>query len=55
MQFGTATLSIPGDSMHSHSGNKNKILWKLTVQGKISYFPDVHEEFEFRVIPRGIA
>ena len=55
MQFGTANVKIPLDTMHSHSGDKNKITWKLTVQGDIPFFPNVLEEFEFRVIPRGVA
>jgi hypothetical protein len=55
MQFGTANVTIPLDTMHSHSGDKNKITWKLTVQGDIPFFPNVLEEFEFRVIPRGVA
>lgn len=55
MQFGTATVVLPLETMHSHSGNKNKIVWKLIVQGEIPLFPNVHEEFEFQVIPRGVA
>ena len=55
MQFGTANVTIPLDTMHSHSGDKNKITWKLTVHGDIPFFPHVLEEFEFRVIPRGAA
>lgn len=55
MQFGTATIAIPLETMHSHSGNKNKVVWKLVVQGEIPFFPNLHEEFEFRVIPRGAA
>lgn len=53
MQFGTATVVIPLETMHSHFGERNKIVWKLIVQGEIPFFPNVYEEFEFRVIPRG--
>ena len=55
MQFGTATVVIPLETMHSHFGKKNKIVWKLVVQGEIPFFPNLQEEFEFRVIPRGVA
>lgn len=55
IQFGTATLAIPPDTMHTHSGDQNKIVWKLLVEGQIPFFPNLHEEFVFRVIPRGDA
>jgi hypothetical protein len=55
MQFGTGTVVLPLDTMHSHIGDKNKIVWKLVVRGEIPFFPDLFEEFEFRVLPRGVA
>jgi hypothetical protein len=54
IRFGTATLQIPFDAMHSHSGNRNKISWSLKVHGKIPLFPDIWEQYEFRVLPRGV-
>lgn len=53
IRFGTATVQIPLETMHTHSGNRNKIVWSLKVQGKIPLFPDVNEQYEFRVLPRG--
>jgi hypothetical protein len=54
IRFGTAQLSIPVDTMHSHEGTRNKLVWKLQVQGRIPWFPDIKEEYEFRVLPQGV-
>ncbi|MFN6110986.1 MAG: DUF3592 domain-containing protein [Planctomycetota bacterium] len=54
IRFGTAQLSIPADTMHSHEGTRNKLVWKLQVQGRIPWFPDIKEEYEFRVLPQGV-
>jgi len=55
MQFGTATVAIPPNTMHSHSGEKNKVVWKIIVQGEVPVFPNVQGESEFLVIPKGVA
>lgn len=53
MEFGTTQLTLPLDSMHSFQGGRNKIRWTIVVTGKIPAWPDLHEQFEFRVKPRG--
>ena len=49
--FGSATVTIPVDSMHSSEEKRNKIKWRVVVQGEIPWFPNIYEEFEFRVTP----
>ena len=52
MRFGTATVTIPPDTMHSFKANNNEIVWTIRVKGEISMWPDIDEEFPFRVRPR---
>lgn len=48
---GNAEIRIPTDSMHTLTGNKNKILWKVHVKGSIVYWPDIDSTFIFQVVP----
>ncbi|MGJ8651796.1 MAG: DUF3592 domain-containing protein [Opitutaceae bacterium] len=50
-QRGTATLSIPLDSMHSFDSGNNKINWSLTVAGEIPRFPDIDDAYPITVRP----
>ncbi|GIW97163.1 MAG: hypothetical protein KatS3mg111_0496 [Pirellulaceae bacterium] len=52
MRFGTATVTIPIDTMHSFQANNNEIVWTIRVKGDIARWPDINEEFPFRVRPR---
>ena len=54
MGFGQAMLTVPGDTMHSFRADNNKIIWTVTVHGDIPKWPDVKEEFEITVVPRGV-
>lgn len=51
MQFGSAVVRIPADSMHTFEAESNKILWTVEVRGKIPWSPDINEIFAFRVTP----
>ncbi|MEL7496954.1 MAG: DUF3592 domain-containing protein [Planctomycetota bacterium] len=49
--FGSATITIPTDTMHTFEADNNKILWSVNVHGDIPWGPDVFESFSFRVTP----
>ena len=49
--FGSTTVTIPVDSMHTFDAKRNKIKWQVMVRGEIPWTPDISEEFEFRVTP----
>lgn len=49
--FGSRSVTIPLDTMHSFEALNNKIQWTVRVQGKIPWWPDVSEDFSFRVTP----
>lgn len=49
--FGSCTLTLPENTMHTFEGDNNKITWKIRVCGDIPWWPDVKEEFAFRVSP----
>ena len=50
-----ATIAFPAEAMHSFSGGNNRIVWTLHVKGDIPFWPDVSEEFEIEVQPRGVG
>lgn len=53
---GSATLSLPEETMHSFTAPNNKVIWTLKVEGEIRFWPDVSEEFELVVRPQeGLA
>lgn len=49
--FGSESVTIPAESMHSFEAPRNEIKWKVVVRGEIPWAPDIQEEFEFRVTP----
>jgi hypothetical protein len=51
IQFGSVNIVIPEATMHTFEANKNKVTWTIVVSGKIPWWPDVTEEFPFRVSP----
>ena len=51
IEFGSVSATIPADTMHSFSADRNKISWKITVVGDIPYWPNIKETYEFRVKP----
>ncbi len=48
---GRVNVVIPRGTMHSFEAKNNKIVWILRVQGEIARWPDLGEEFPFRVLP----
>ncbi len=53
--FGTRTLTLPADTMHSWSSRHNAILWTIHVVGSIPWWPDINDSFEFKVKPSSPA
>lgn len=49
--FGDVNLLIPEDTMHSFEGKHNKLEWRITVSGKIDWWPDVNEDFPLTIHP----
>jgi hypothetical protein len=48
---GRIEFAVPEYTMPSFEAPNNKIVWKLEVQGTISRWPDVSEEFNITVLP----
>jgi hypothetical protein len=53
--FGTRTIQIPADTMHTFRASKNKVLWTVRIRGRIPFWPDIDEAFEFFVKPKRSA
>ena len=51
MQFGSTSIEIPGNTMHSLDGPNNKILWTVEVKGDIKWWPDIGDTYCFFVRP----
>lgn len=49
MRFGSHTVRIPENAIHSFEAPNNKIVWSVEVHGPIRFWPDVHEKFRFYV------
>lgn len=47
---GTATVVIPHGLVPSFAATHNKIVWRLVVQGDVSNWPDIDEEFLLDVV-----
>jgi len=52
IEQGTLTINIPANTMHSLTGNRNKIIWQILFQADIPLWPDVSSTFTFRVVPQ---
>lgn len=55
ISFGSRSITIPVDTMHSFEANNNRIQWTVRVQGEIAWWPNVSEDFAFRVAPSAAA
>jgi hypothetical protein len=51
MASGTAELRVPADSMHTFSGGRNAIVWRVRFHGDIPRFPDIDDEYALTVEP----
>lgn len=49
---GTATLTIPEETMHSFAAPNNRIVWTLKLRGEIPNWPDVSQDFDLDVRPK---
>ena len=49
--FGSTTVKIPANTMHTFEGENNQVIWVVRVHGSIPWWPDVDETFSFRVKP----
>lgn len=49
--FGTRSVTIPRQAMHTLDLPNNKIQWMVRVHGHIAWWPNVEEDFPFRVAP----
>jgi hypothetical protein len=50
---GSANFFVPDPTMHSFRASHNRIVWELQVRGEIDRWPDVDEDYEFIVCPKG--
>jgi len=51
MQFGSAVVVIPANTMHTFEAQNNRIDWQIEIKGEIAWWPDINEKFPFRVKP----
>ena len=48
---GSGTIRVPANSMHTFTGDNNKIIWTLQVTGEIPRWPNIDETFDIVVRP----
>lgn len=51
IRSGTATVSLPAETMHSFAAPNNKVLWVLSLHAHIRAWPDVKDEYVLAVVP----
>jgi len=49
---GSARVVVPANLMHTFEASRNKVLWRLKVQGEIPRWPDVADEYPITVLPQ---
>lgn len=49
IRFGSASIQIPANTMHTFSAKNNKIEWSIAVAGTIRMWPDIKDTFVFFV------
>ncbi len=49
---GKADIEIPKGAMHSFCAPKNKVEWKIKIEGEIPLWPDVGVEFPVNILPK---
>ncbi len=54
MEFGSETIDLPLNAIHSFSGQRNKIEWSFQIHGDIRMWPDVTAKYPFFVKPRSL-
>lgn len=48
---GQSAFTVPPGTMHTFEASNNKIIWVLKINGVISFWPDIKQEFPFTVLP----
>lgn len=48
---GEAEISLPTDTMHTWESDSNAIQWSLRVRAKISFWPDIKDNYDVTVLP----
>ena len=51
ISFGSQTITIPTDAVHTFKDSNNEIFWAIQVRADIPLFPDVFQTHIFRVKP----
>lgn len=51
ISFGSNSVTIPSDSMHTFADRHNQVTWAIQVHGEIARWPDVFQQHKFRVKP----
>lgn len=51
ISFGSGTVTIPAETMHTLDLQNNKIKWEVVVNGSIAWWPSVASRYAFRVAP----
>lgn len=51
IEFGSRTVTIPVDTMHTFRGDRNRVSWRIVLHGDIPSWADIKESYEFRVKP----
>jgi Protein of unknown function (DUF3592) len=54
-RFGSASITIPPNTIHSFDAPNNKIEWSVEVHGTIAWWPDIRETMRFAVRPATIS
>lgn len=49
--FGSATITIPANTMHTFEGGNNQVTWALQVKATLRWWPDIIQQYPFRVRP----
>jgi Protein of unknown function (DUF3592) len=55
MRFGSISIDLPRDMIHSFEADNNKIVWSVEVHGDIPWWPDVHESMPFAIRPATVS
>jgi len=50
---GSASATIPADTMHTFDAKNNKVVWVVRVRGELPNWPNSDDEFPLNVAPRG--
>lgn len=49
--FGSSAITIPAATMHTFEGENNKVTWALHVKATLRRWPDINQNYRFRVRP----